>query len=83
MWMGAVMRKPSTSFQLGDVITGEPHLYVPSPSAPSDSFVESPAAEQARLNFFRQFFAGVRRTFRLGPTPEDSLARAFDKAFMP
>jgi hypothetical protein len=76
------MHKPSTSFQLGDVTTGEPHLYVANPPAP-ESLGDSPANEPARLNRFRRFIAAVQRTFRLGPTPDDSLARALDRAFLP
>jgi len=77
------MHKPSASFQLGDVITGEPHLYVANPPAPSDPDVASMASEPPRLNRFRRFTAAVARIFRLGPTPDDSLARALDRAFMP
>ena len=77
------MHKPSTSFRLGDVITGEPHLYVANPSAPSDALVEPPAAEPTKANLLKRFVAAVQRSFRLGPTPDDSLARALYKAFRP
>jgi hypothetical protein len=73
------MHKPSTSFQLGDVITGEPHLYVANPFP----FAIESAPTPAKLNPLRRFMAAVQRTFRLGPTPDDSLARALDRAFMP
>ncbi len=78
------MTRPSTSFQLGDVITGEPHLYVANhPSPPPESPVESPAAAQpAETNLLRRCLVAVRRTFRLGPTPEDALAAGLDKTFM-
>jgi hypothetical protein len=79
---GPVMSKPSTSFQLGDVITGEPHLYIANP-APSSSDSPAAAIEPAQTSLFNRFFAALRRTFRLGPTPDDSLARALDRAFTP
>ena len=75
------MRKPSTSFRLGDVITGEPHLYVANPCAP-DSPVELTASEPSKHRLTR-FFAAVQRTFRFGPTPGDALAAGLDRAFMP
>jgi len=83
MCTGAVMSRPSTSFPLGDVMTGEPHLYIAHPSAPSDALVESPAVEPAKLNLLRRFIVAVGRTFRLGPTPDEALARALDRAFTP
>ena len=67
-------------FQLGDVITGEPHLYVANPPSPTD-FSES-HAEPATTNPFKRFAVTVRRTFRLGPAPDDALAAGLDKAFM-
>jgi hypothetical protein len=83
MCPGAVMSKPSSSFQVGDVITGEPHLYIANPSALADSLVESPAAEPAKPNLLKRCFAAVQRPFRVGPTPDESLARALNKAFTP
>ena len=72
------MTKPSL-FQLGDVITGEPHLYVANPPSPTD-LLES-HAEPATTNPFKRFTATIRRTFRLGPTPDDALAAGLDRAF--
>jgi hypothetical protein len=77
------MSKPSTSFRLGDVITGEPHLYVANPPAPADSLAESPDAAPVRTSLLKRCVAAIQRAFRLGPTPDDSLARAFDRAFLP
>jgi len=78
IFMEALMTKLSL-FQLGDVITGEPHLYVASPPSPTD-FLES-HAEPATTNPFKRFTATIRRTFRLGPTPDDALAAGLDRAF--
>jgi hypothetical protein len=79
------MTRPSASFQLGDVITGEPHLYVANPpSSPSEFPVESVAAAlPAKTNLLRRYLAAVRRTFRLGPTPTDALAAGLDRTFRP
>jgi hypothetical protein len=79
--MEALMTKPSL-FQLGDVITGEPHLYVANPPSPT-GFLESwQIAEPVTTNPLKRFTAAVRRTFRLGPTPGDTLAAGRDRAFM-
>ena len=76
------MSRPLTPFQLGDVITGDPHLYVTSPPARSlDSAVEtdqtSPSNES---HWFERFAAAIRRRFDL-PTPEDTLATSLGKTF--
>jgi hypothetical protein len=76
------MSKPSTLFRLGDVITGEPHLYLANPCA-SDSFVEAAASEPPKHKLLTRFLAAVQRTFRFGPTPGDALAAGLDRAFMP
>jgi len=79
------MTPPSTSFQLGDVITGEPHLYVANPpSLPSDSPTEPhEVAPAAQTNLLKRCAAAMRRTFRLGPTPENALAAGLDRVFLP
>lgn len=71
------MTRPS--FQLGDVITGEPHLYTANPaSPPPDSPLESQAVWQPPdTSSLKLFVAAIRRIFRVGPTPEDALAKAF------
>jgi hypothetical protein len=70
------MTRPS--FQLGDVITGEPHLYTANPaSPPPDSPLESHSVSQPTdTSLLKRFVAAVGRTFRAGPTPEDALAKA-------
>ena len=78
------MTRPSTSLQLGDVITGEPHLYVANPAAPSsDPAVETQNAQPPGSTPLRRFVAAIRRRLHLGPTPEDALAAGIGKAFMP
>jgi hypothetical protein len=76
------MTRPSISFQLGDAITGEPHLYVGNPPAPGGySAAETKSESQsAACNPLKQFAAAIRR-FRLGPAPEDALAAALGKVF--
>jgi hypothetical protein len=79
------MTRPSTPFHLGEVITGEPQLYVANPPAPPpDTAAEAdqaiPANEPHR---FKRFVAAVRRRFRLGPTPEDALTTTLGKALRP
>ena len=77
------MVRRSTSFQLGDVITGEPHLYVANPVSPaSDSPIEPQGVAPAETNLFKRCAAAIRRTFRLGPTPENALAAGLDRVFM-
>jgi hypothetical protein len=75
------MTGPSTSFRLGDVITGEPHLYVPNPAAPpTDSAAETNPVPLAPGNPLKRLAAAVRRRFRLRPKPEDALAAVVGKA---
>ena len=71
------MSRPSTSFRLGDVITGEPHLYITNPPASSQD-----AAPAAETNLLKRCAAAIRRTFRLGPTPENALAAGLERVFM-
>jgi hypothetical protein len=77
------MNRPSTSFRLGDVMTGEPHLYVANPPSPSESDLQITQTAPASTHPLRRFIAAVQRTFRLGPTPGDALAAGLDRAFMP
>jgi hypothetical protein len=79
------MTRRLTLFQLGDVITGEPQLYVANPPAlAAESVAEtSPVSQPAACNPLKRFAAVIRRHLRLGPTPEDALAAAFGKAFRP
>jgi len=79
------MSRPSTSFQLGDAITGEPHLYIANPPAsPSDTAIESQdVAPAGQTNLLKRCAAAIRRTFRLGPTPENALAAGLERVFMP
>lgn len=78
------MIRRSTSFQLGDVITGEPHLYVAHPPAqPTEAAAETNPVPPAACNPLMRFAAAVRRRFRLGPTPEDAFSAALGKAFRP
>ena len=75
------MTRPS--FKLGDVITGEPHLYVANPPAPpADTAAEPPpASELKNTNPFRRALA--RCMFVFGSTRDDALAAALDKAPRP
>jgi len=68
------MTRPLTPFQLGEVISGEPHLYVFNPPArPSDSAVETDQTSHPNEpHYFKRLAAAVRRRF--GPTTEDALA---------
>lgn len=77
------MTRPLTPFQLGEVISGEPHLYVSNPSARAlDSAVETDQTSLSNESHcFKRFAAAVRRRFR--PTPEDAFATAFVKTFRP
>jgi hypothetical protein len=79
------MTRRLTSFQLGEVITGEPHLYVGNPPArPSGSVVEKHETSQPNdSHCFKRFVAAVRRRFRLGSTLEDTLTRPLGNAFRP
>ena len=67
-----------TSFQLGDVITGEPHLYTANPASLSrHSLLESQSVSQpTNKSLLKRFVAAVWRIFCVGPTPEDALAKA-------
>jgi len=78
------MVRRSTSFQLGDVITGEPHLYVANPPSPStnSAFETEQVSAPADSNRLRRFVGAIRRTFSLGPTPENALAAGLDRVFM-
>jgi hypothetical protein len=77
------MTWPSASFQFGDMITGEPHLYVAnSSSPPSDAAVAAPEAP-VQTSLVKQSVAIVRRTFRLGFPSGDALAAGHDRAFKP
>jgi hypothetical protein len=79
------MTRPLTPFQLGEVISGEPHLYVSNPPiTPLDSAVETDQTSyQNKPHGLRHFVAALRRRFRLRPTPEDALASALGKMFRP
>ena len=78
------MTRPFTSFRLGDVTTGEPHLYVANPAPlPSDSPTEPHEVASPETNFLKRCAAAVSRTFRLGPTPENALAAGLDRVFLP
>lgn len=72
-------------FQLGEVVTGEPHLYVANPpAAPLDSTAETDQIPQAApTNSLKRFAAAIRQLFRHGPTAEDALATALGKVFRP
>jgi hypothetical protein len=62
------MTRRLTSFQLGDVITGEPHLYVGNlPARPSESPVEKHEISQPNESHcFERFVAADTLTSRLG-----------------
>jgi hypothetical protein len=78
------MTRPSTSFHLGDVTTGEPHLYVANaPSPPGDSPTEPHEIAPPATNLLKRCAAAIGRTFRLGPTPENALAAGLDRVFLP
>jgi hypothetical protein len=79
------MIRPSTSFHLGEVITGEPQLYVGNPSTlHADSDTETNSVPQpGNSHPLKRFVAAVQRRFRTGPTPEDALATGLGKAFRP
>ena len=79
------MSRSLTPFQLGDVITGNPHLYVTSPSARSlDSAVSTDQTSASNApHWFERRATAVLRFFRIGPTPEDALAAALGKTLRP
>ena len=79
------MSRSVTPFQLGDVITGNPHLYLTSPPArPWDSAAETDQASASNeSHWFARCAAAVLRVFRIGPTPDDALAAALGKKFRP
>ena len=79
------MSRSLTPFQLGEVISGEPHLYVASPAArPLDAAVSTDQTSASNASHcFERFAAAVLRLFRLGPTPEDALATSPGKTFRP
>ena len=78
-------RPLNSSFQLAEVISGEPHLYVSNPPAqPLDSVIEADqTSHRNKPHGLKHFVAAVRRRFRLGPTPEEALASALGKTFRP
>lgn len=74
------MTRSSTPFQLGEVISGEPHLYVANPPAPpADSFVEQPPASEPKETSPLRRFA----TWCVFVVGHGALAAAFDKALRP
>ena len=77
------MTRPVTPFQLGEVITGEPQLYVANPPVPPlEAPVESDqTTHENKPHLFKRFAAALRRRFRLGPTPEDAITAALGKTF--
>ncbi len=85
LWGGTTMSRSLTPFKLGDVITGDPHLYVTSPPArPLDSAVETDQTSASNEpHWFERCAAAVLRLFRMGPTPEDALAASPGKTFRP
>jgi hypothetical protein len=79
------MSRSFTPFQLGDVITGEPHLYATSHAAqPLDAAFETDQTSASNAShWFERCTAAVLRFFRMGPTPEGALATSPGKTFRP
>ena len=77
------MTRPVTPFQLGEVITGEPQLYVANPPVPplNSPVATDQATQQNESHPFKRFAAALRRRLRLGPTPEDAITAALGKTF--
>ena len=76
---------PRPWLQPGDVITGEPQLYVTNRACQTFNFTVEPQAisQVAKANLVKRFTAAVRRNFSLGTTPEVALTAGIDKAFAP
>ena len=71
------MTRPLTPFRLGEVITGEPQLYVANRPASLDSAVETGQTKRSKeRHHFKRFAAAIQRRFRLSPTPEAARATA-------
>jgi len=68
------MTTPSSSFHLGDVITGEPHLYRDIRSLPDVACRQGEAARAAQPSFLTEFIATARQILSTAPRPQQALA---------
>ena len=77
------MTRPLPPFRLGEVISGEPHLYVSNPSVSDSAIQTDQTSHPNEPHYFKRLAAAVRWRFHVGLTTADATATMARKAFRP